>query len=83
MESSRYRDIALASLVVVALAAARLQPGETVCDIGCGDGRIVYLAVKDYGVKGTGFELSPLVYLLAKVRQVLWRSGARTSPART
>jgi len=57
--------------------AAGLKPGNIVYDIGCGDGRIVYLAVKDYGVKGIGIELSPLVYLLARFRQLLWHSGAR------
>ncbi|MDD2805230.1 MAG: class I SAM-dependent methyltransferase [Elusimicrobiales bacterium] len=56
--------------------AAGLKPGETVYDIGCGDGRVVYLAVRDYGVKGVGIELSPLVYLLARARGLLWRSGA-------
>jgi SAM-dependent methyltransferase len=56
--------------------AANLKPGEIVYDLGCGDGRIVYLAVKEYGVKGTGFELSPIVYLLAKARRFLWRFKA-------
>lgn len=56
--------------------AAGLKPGETVYDIGCGDGRVVYLAVRDYGVKGVGLELSPLVYLLARFRGLLWCSGA-------
>lgn len=56
--------------------AGRLKPGETVYDLGCGDGRLVYLAVKDYGVKATGLELSPIVYLLARFRHLLWRSGA-------
>ena len=62
--------------VEMILEAAGLKPGDIVYDIGCGDGRIVYLAVKKYGVKGTGFELSPVVYLLAKARQLLWRSQA-------
>ncbi|MDO8803441.1 MAG: class I SAM-dependent methyltransferase [Elusimicrobiota bacterium] len=57
--------------------AAGLKPGDIVYDLGCGDGRVVYLAAKEYGVKGTGFELSPIVYLLARLRHFLWRSEAR------
>lgn len=58
------------------LKAAGLKRGETVYDLGCGDGRLVYLAVKDYGVTGIGLELSPVVYLIARIRGVLWGSGA-------
>lgn len=57
-------------------AVAGLKPGDTVYDLGCGDGRVVWLAVRDYGAKGTGYELSPLVWLLAQARRLLWRSGA-------
>jgi SAM-dependent methyltransferase len=56
--------------------AAGLKPGETAYDLGCGDGRIVYLAAELPGVKSTGFELSLIVYLLARVRKSLWRSKA-------
>lgn len=59
------------------VAAAGLKPGETVYDLGCGDGRVVYLAAKEPGVKGVGLELSPVVYLLARARGALWRSGAK------
>lgn len=56
--------------------AAGLKPGDIVYDIGCGDGRIVHLAVKEYGATGIGIELSPLVYLLARARRFLWSSKA-------
>lgn len=55
------------------IAAARLKKGTRVYDIGCGDGRIVYLAEKN-GAKATGFELSPLVYVLSKIRKLWTRS---------
>lgn len=55
---------------------AKVKPGEKVYDIGCGDGRMVYVAANDYGAKAVGFELSPLVYLLARVRKIFWGSKA-------
>ena len=36
----------------------RLQPGDTVLDIGCGWGSFLILAAKEYGVSGTGITLS-------------------------
>ncbi len=58
------------------LALAKVKPGEKVYDIGCGDGRMVYVAANDYGAKAVGLELSPLVYLLARVRKFFWKSKA-------
>lgn len=46
---------------------ARLQPGERFYDFGCGDGRLVRLAAHA-GARATGFELSLLPYVLAKIR---------------
>jgi cyclopropane fatty-acyl-phospholipid synthase-like methyltransferase len=40
------------------LEAADLKPGETVFDLGCGDGRIVITAARDFRAKGVGVELS-------------------------
>ncbi|HRY90875.1 MAG TPA: class I SAM-dependent methyltransferase [Candidatus Gracilibacteria bacterium] len=56
---------------------AKIKPGETVYDIGCGDGRMVYLAANEHQAKATGFELSPLVYTLAFFRKLFWRSKAK------
>lgn len=56
---------------------AKIKKGQKVYDIGCGDGRFVYVAANDYGANATGIELSPLVYLLAKVRQFFWKSKAK------
>jgi len=40
------------------LEAARLKPGETVYDLGCGDGRILIIAAQKFKAKGVGVELS-------------------------
>ncbi len=44
------------------LRAAKVQPGETVYDLGCGDGRILIAAVRDFGAKGVGVEMSRDIY---------------------
>ena len=44
------------------LQSARLKPGETVYDLGCGDGRIVIMAARKFRAKAVGIELSmPIV----------------------
>ena len=40
------------------LEAAQLKPGETVYDLGCGDGRILVTAAQKYQVKAVGVEIS-------------------------
>lgn len=40
------------------LEAANLRPGETLYDLGCGDGRIVIAAAQRYKVKAVGIEIS-------------------------
>jgi len=39
------------------LTIANLKPGETVYDLGAGDGRILSSAVRDFGAKALGVEL--------------------------
>ena len=45
------------SVVRTMLAAAELEPGETLIDLGSGDGRIVLLAARDHGVRAIGYEI--------------------------
>lgn len=59
------------------MKAAKIKKGDKVYDIGCGDGRMVYIAAKDYQADAVGFELSPLVYIMARVRHLLWGSKAK------
>ena len=45
-------------VVELMLKAARVKPGETVYDLGCGDGRIVITAAQEFDAKGVGVEMS-------------------------
>lgn len=59
------------------LKLAKIKKGDKVYDIGCGDGRMVYLAAKEYGANATGIEISPFVYVLARIRHFFWQSKAK------
>ena len=39
------------------LKLAEVKPGEVVYDLGCGDGRIVITAAKEFGAYGVGIEI--------------------------
>lgn len=43
-----------------------LKSGQTVVDLGCGDGRLLKAAAKR-GIKAVGYEINPLLYLLSRV----------------
>ena len=47
---------------------ADIRRGETVYDLGCGDGRLLIEANHEYGAKAIGIELSPFFYRLAKIK---------------
>ncbi len=47
------------------IALANIKTGETVYDLGCGDGRLL-VAAAEKGAKAVGYELSLLTLLLAK-----------------
>lgn len=57
------------------LKEAKIKKGETVYDLGAGDGRFLHFAEKDYGAKAIGYEIDPGVFLYAKIKQVFlgWR----------
>ena len=46
-------------VVVEILRLAGVGPGDTVYDLGSGDGRIVIIAARDFGARGVGLELDP------------------------
>tara|TARA_B100000686_G_C16800620_1_gene985709 strand:- start:2226 stop:2774 length:549 start_codon:yes stop_codon:yes gene_type:complete len=51
-----------------ALELCEPRPGETLYDLGCGDGRVLLLGAKEFGLKGVGVEIDPI-----KSRLALWR----------
>lgn len=55
------------------LEMASIKPGETVYDLGCGDGRILITAVERYKAKAVGVEISPK--LVAKATTAIEHAG--------
>ncbi len=48
------------------LEALELKPGQTLIDLGCGDGRLLKAAAKR-GIKGVGYEINPWLFIAAKI----------------
>lgn len=57
-------------------ALLQLQPGQTMYDLGCGDGRMLEAAAKQ-GATAIGYEVSILPFLLAWWRKLRSPYGAR------
>jgi len=49
-------------------AALRMHPGTCVLDLGCGSGEMLCTWARDFGITGTGIDMSPLFTEQAKVR---------------
>jgi hypothetical protein len=58
-----------------ALQLANLQPGETLYDLGAGDGRVLVMAAKEFGAYAIGIEIGPVQCLVGWLR--IWFSGSR------
>ncbi len=43
-----------------ALQLAKLQPNETLYDLGAGDGRVLVIAAKEFGAQAVGVEIGPV-----------------------
>ena len=48
-------------------AICRGATGETVCDLGCGEGRVLITAAKEFSARAIGVEIDPLKILLARL----------------
>lgn len=55
------------------LEMAKIKPGETLYDLGCGDGRILIAAVEKYKVNAVGVEISPK--LVARAEAWIKKAG--------
>lgn len=57
---------------------AHIKKNEKVFDLGCGDGRLLIAAEKAAPkVQAEGFEIAPLMYIMAQVRLLIARSRAQ------
>ena len=55
-----------------ALDLAELKPGELLIDLGCGYGGLL-IAAAQRGARATGYEINPIVWLIAWVRTRRYR----------
>lgn len=51
-----------------ALQLANLQPNEVLYDLGAGDGRVLFIAARDFGAKAVGIEIGPIQCALIWLR---------------
>ena len=49
------------------IKAIPMEPGQTLVDLGCGDGRVLRQALKHYRVRAIGYEVNWLAYLKARL----------------
>lgn len=59
-----------------ALELANLKPGQTLLELGCGDGRVLVAAAQK-GYKAVGYELNPLLVVVAWARTRRYRRQVR------
>lgn len=57
------------------LSLSGLKKGELLVDLGCGDGRSLILAAREFGARGVGVEISPYCYLKARLNVFLSGQG--------
>ena len=62
--------------IKAALDLLDLQPGQTMLELGCGDGRVLIAAAKR-GINSVGYELNPVLALIAWLRTRRYRRRVR------
>lgn len=62
--------------VHVALKLANLQPGQTLLELGSGDGKVLLAAAKQ-GIRVVGYELNPLLVAISWIRTRRYRSHVK------
>jgi SAM-dependent methyltransferase len=66
----------LTKQVTVALDMLDLKPGETMIELGCGDGKVL-IAAAQRGWKVVGIELNPILVVVCKMRTWRYRKQVR------
>lgn len=66
----------LKSQINTALELAKLKPGDTLIELGCGDGRVLLAAAKQ-GANVVGYELNPILVLICWVRTFKYRKNVK------
>lgn len=49
------------------ISAVPMKSDQLLVDLGCGDGRVLRKARRQYGVRTIGYEINPLAYLTARL----------------
>jgi SAM-dependent methyltransferase len=62
--------------IAIALDLLNLRPGQTLLELGVGDGRVA-LAAAQRGLKVVGIELNPLLAIIARLRTWKYRKQVR------
>ncbi len=57
---------------LTAMELLKLKPGDQLVDLGCGDGSVM-LAAARLGIKSVGYELNPVVFVVAWLRTRRYR----------
>jgi precorrin-6B methylase 2 len=60
-----------------ALQLAQLRPGETLYDLGAGDGRVLLMAAQEFSAQAVGIEIGPVQWGLGWLRVCLSGSKQR------
>jgi hypothetical protein len=66
--------------VAAAFELLDLQPGQHLLELGCGDG-MVLIAAAQRGIRATGYELNPLLFVLCLLRTFKYRRLVRVKLA--
>jgi len=52
------------------LSLANVRPGETILDLGCGDGSILFVGAREFGARGIGYDINPIILFVGWIRNL-------------
>jgi len=59
---------------------AKIKKNEVVYDLGCGDGRLLLEAAKTKKIQAKGYEIAPIPFLLAHLKNLIQRAHVKIYP---